>query len=170
MGNWKKTDAKDLLKGLRDIEGKIQKRIREIEAGAGRGLVEAGAFIMSKSVPRAPVDKGPLRRSAFLRPNSGANVLYADDRGNVALIGEPPENVTSVDIGYAEEYAVVQHEHTEFDHPSMARQKAYGKEGVVDPNFTEGFNGEAKFLENPLRENQNKIVEIVARRAKESGR
>lgn len=80
----------------------------------GAGLYLEGNNIISDSLPQVPVDQSALKNSKY-----------------VTLPEITAQNIT-VELGYggeAKEYAVVQHEHTEFKHPG---------------------GGKAKFLQDPM--------------------
>ena len=107
----------------------------------GGALYLEGQTIMTRSKKIVPVDDGPLRASAHV---------------------EGPEysaHVATVTLGYggpAVKYALIQHENEEFHHPSLARQAAGETRG----------QGEAKYLERPVREAQAGLHQRLARRIK----
>lgn len=64
------------------------------------------------------------------------------DKGDLRGSGTvKPDGDNAVDIGFTEPYAVYQHEHTEFKHPK---------------------GGQAKYLEQPFRQNTPKYIDDIA--------
>lgn len=97
------------MKGLKELRAALKKVREDAHAAADRAVYVAGNEVMTDAKMRAPIDTGVLRASGY-----------------VTL----PEN-GKVELGFggaAAEYALVQHERTEFRHET----------------------GEAKFLENAI--------------------
>jgi hypothetical protein len=111
---------------------------------------------LKKSVPRAPLDEGSLRESGHVSVN-GVPYMTGKKDGSVSELTtyDPTPDASDVEfeIGYSVEgggtgregdvnqYAIVQHEHTEFVHPQ---------------------GGEAKFLENAIDEERPKWKKRIA--------
>ncbi|MGI6579937.1 MAG: hypothetical protein ACOX3H_06840 [Saccharofermentanales bacterium] len=145
---------------LNDMNHRMKTMSELIKTSSVQEIYECLKDVLADSVPLAPIEEGALREAGHVAVN---NVRYA--RGNVdGSISEtasydPTPDATQVDfaIGYTVEgggtgregdvntYAVVQHEHVEFDHPR---------------------GGQAKFLEMPLREHRNTWKKRVADRIK----
>lgn len=90
------------------------------EAGAD-GLNRAAEFLRAKSVPRAPIDRGPLRESAQVHDATPSDLESA--------------------VSYDTAYAVRQHEELGYRHD----------------------DGEAKYLERPLHENDAALQALIAK-------
>jgi hypothetical protein len=97
---------------------------RNIERAGKKALNDAALDLLSKSVPLAPLDEGDLRRSGNVEP--------ASVKGDVI----------EARVGYATEYAVVQHEDLSLNHPEPGTQ--------------------AKFLEQPARQNERRYQSFIA--------
>jgi hypothetical protein len=95
-----------------------------VERAGIRAINDAAQDLLSKSLPLAPLDEGDLRRSG--------NVEGATVKGDVI----------EAQVGYATEYAVVQHEDLSLNHP--------------EPGTS------AKFLEKPARENEGLYQRFIA--------
>jgi len=87
---------------------------------ARRGLTQAAEQLRSRSVPLAPIDRGPLRGSAHVEPATGSELVSA--------------------VSYDTPYAVRQHEELDYHHEE----------------------GEAKYLERPLRKHKQELTNILA--------
>ena len=115
--------SKELARGLKRANGRVTRAV-------AAGLYAEANNIMTDSKRLVPVDLGTLK-------NSGYAALPEARRGRVA-----------VEIGYggpAADYALAQHEHTEYRHPE---------------------GGEAKFLEKPVNERTSTFANNVAKHAK----
>jgi len=93
----------------------------KLAQAAADGLNRGAEFLRAKSVPRAPVDRGPLRGSAQVHEAS-------------------PDDLESA-VSYDTPYAVRQHEELGYRHD----------------------DGEAKYLERPLHENDATIQALIAK-------
>lgn len=122
---------------------------------------------LEKSVQRAPVDEGALREAGHVAVN-GTRTIRGNVDGSTSRLQtytpEPTADLVEFQIGYTVEgggkgregnvnlYAMVQHEHTEFDHPK---------------------GGEAKFLESAIAEDRatwnKRIKEATAAALKKEG-
>jgi hypothetical protein len=119
------------LKGLKEAREALKAAKERVGQATARALYVAGNEVMTEAKQRAPVDFGTLRSSGY-----------------VTL---PDPKSPRVEVGFggaAEQYALVQHERTEFKHDV----------------------GEAKYLENAIDATDIKgIVEEELGRAFESG-
>lgn len=116
--------------------------------------------VLVESVPLAPLDEGSLRESGHVAVN-GVRYARGNVDGSVSELAsyDPSPSAGEIDfaIGYTTEgggtgregdvntYAMVQHEHTEFNHPK---------------------GGQAKFLEMPLRRQRGEWRKRIAERIK----
>lgn len=86
-------------------------------------LQMCAADLQGKSAQEAPIDNGDLKANCSVGP----------------LKREGP--TVSLTVGYNLPYAIVQHEHLEFNHPK---------------------GGKAKYLEDPFNENKAKYTRMIA--------
>ena len=112
------------FKGLRDIESKFSKKVKEIERYTEQGLQEAAEHLLNKSLPLVPVDTGRLRRSGIVT-SDGPEKRY------VSFEAHDPKS------GY--EYAPIQHEHLGFKH-------TVGQAKFLEQPFIEEFDVMLKII------------------------
>lgn len=127
--------------GQSSVERNLRKA-RDRMLDAARSAVFLGAnVVMTASKERTPVDIGALRASGY-----------------VTLPRQRAGGVES-ELGYggpAEDYAVIQHEVTEFNHPSLANIRR----GIE----AEGSNtGEAKYLQKAMDEKGREAIWLMRR-------
>lgn len=131
----------DGVKGFDRVMKNLNDQINGIKERSMAGLLEAGLKIEARSNQRVPREYGNLAASSYARK--------AQDGG------------MAVEIGYTAEYALYVHEDLEMSLKGEARPSGLG--------VYWGPNGENKFLEKTLRENQDLIVQIIEQRAKLDG-
>lgn len=127
------------LSGIKEIADNIQDAIDRLKYQSSKGLADALLFIGKESQNRAPVDTGDLRGSLYVEIN-GVKIAQGNKGGGITETGTIPDNAVTGCVGYAAEYAADQHEHTEYEHK----------------------NGQAKYLESVLVENQGRILHLIA--------
>lgn len=139
------------VSGLTGLIKGIRAKQRKDHARLAKGLKKAGLHLLRLSMAIVPVDIGDLRSSAYIRhEGSGAQ--------------------TVVIVGYTAEYAVYVHEIVEAAHGEAYNQK-YAKQIAAKDKYwykgewrvyhKRGKNQQAKFLEQPLRENRNELRKII---------
>lgn len=105
---------------VRELRQKIQQRADSIWFESASAFIDYCLEVLRRAVANAPVDSGMLRGSAFLEIN-GAVVAYGAPEGGIttASMPEPPEPGGSIHarIAFPMPYALIQHEHPEFNHP-----------------------------------------------------
>lgn len=145
------------VEGLDEALERLDREIGQIEGLAQAGLWEAGLRVMRASQKRLTAQiyskgssgsyrlTGNLRASGYVRANAETTRLSPDK-----LIGSQNESVPSdklppigVELGFTAVYALYVHEDME--------------------------GRGAKFLENPILENEAKIIEIVKKRSGADG-
>lgn len=114
------------LRGLRQVERQLRKKVNDINTATTQGLVDAGHYLLDLSQPLVPVDTGRLKRSGFVVKNAP----------NQVFVGYEAYNPIT---GY--DYAPIQHEDLTFNHAPGTQ---------------------AKYLEQPFRENIDTLVDIIA--------
>jgi hypothetical protein len=136
------TGAKEVQQALLNTKIKGYK-------GLKTGLKKAGLYLQRESMKLVPIQTGNLRGSADTQMSGSGKSVAAT-------------------VSYATEYAVFVHENLEAKH-GAAFNAAYAEEiaagqvrwGVVVYYFKRGPKQQAKFLEQPLREKQKQLVQIV---------
>lgn len=136
------------VKGIDGVLKNLNAAIKNIEGNTRKGLSKAGLFIKGESQERTPVDFGILRSSAFSR------------------LSQISKSFASVTIGYTAEYAPWVHEM-----PMTLKGKPRADFGKTKAGVSFGGGsgsgvywqgGENKFLEKAVKQNEAKIVDIIA--------
>ncbi len=138
------------ISGLDDIIKNLRRANTQIGRGVARGLKRGGLLLQRASQEIVPVDKGPLKASAFTRNVGGSGFD------------------TDIIVGYTAEYAVYVHEDLEAAHGAAFNEK-YAKQIADSGNKSfrsRGVNQQAKFLEQPARELRPVILKIIHQEAK----
>jgi len=134
------------LTGLKNVERNLNEAIEEIKGDVSEGVQDVGLDLLSESVKLAPVMTGTLRGSGYVEFNN-QQIAEGTEMGTIIknpLIIEAIDN-PSAEIGFGEEYAVKQHEEVEYNHPK---------------------GGQAKYLEEPMKNNTMKYVDLIRKKAK----
>lgn len=126
------------------IQEKLDRIAEEVPRATLEALEEVATDCISRSVARAPVDKGDLRGTGFVDINGQQVAMGRDDKsGGIDITGspgQPQDGTNEALIGFSSEYAFVQHEHMEFNHPQ---------------------GGQAKFLELTIHEQKEAWLELL---------
>lgn len=150
MGKWVIKTSGDYHAAMNGIRHHMKRLEKVMATVPNQTIHECLVETLEKSVPRAPVDEGSLRESGHVAVD-GMRTARGQVDGSVNKLttyipGETAKN-TTFEIGYTVEgggsgregdvniYAIVQHEHVEFDHPK---------------------GGQAKFLESAIAEDRAK--------------
>jgi hypothetical protein len=134
------------LKGLREVQAAFDAKLKEIQGYTAEALTDVAFSLLGDAVLLAPVDTGDLRGSGFVEID-GKEVAHGVPRkgnkeGKVAITGNAPNKTDmTATIGFATPYAVRQHEELEYRHPQ---------------------GGQAKYLEQPFKENADKYIKHLA--------
>lgn len=131
------------LEGLQEVLSNLEKEVAKIEGRSMEGLFDAGLQIQraAQQELRASVVTGNLRASAYTR-KTGQFVRLDDSQMDRSQSAPDPSGAIpdGVEVGFTANYAAKVHENMEGRSP--------------------------KFLEGPLRRNQQDIIKIIQRRAK----
>ena len=128
------------LRGLEKTLKELNKRVSNVESAAPKAFTDVVLDLTGKSIDRAPVKDGMLRGSGFAEIN-GVRVAQGMKGGGMKTLGTAPKvSKLRGKVGFSEEYALIQHERLDFSHPQ---------------------GGEAKYLENPLKENRDKYINHI---------
>lgn len=122
------------IEGLNDVLNRMG-RVRPLVREAGlRALEECGIDLLGKAARRAPVKEGFLRGSGYAKFDTGT-IAETGRGGGVSVVGSAGDNAKpTVTVGFSVPYAAAQHERLDYKHP---------------------LGGEAKYLENPMKEDQD---------------
>lgn len=158
MARWVIKTPEDYRKAHASMNARLDRIREEIPTAAVEGIYRALIPTLEIAVRRAPVREGHLRRSGHISID-GARVAFGQPDGSIIdefTYDAPPQAAeeTTLEIGFTVEgggtgkegdvntYAFVQHEHTEFDHPST----------VTLSTGQTVLGGEAKFLETAIED------------------
>ncbi len=122
--------------------------------------------LAGKSASRAPVETGDLRNNCVAKVNGKVTFENGDETGNIAKSTARP----FATVGYSLPYALRQHEELNYSHDRtdgnrVNRKMRYKtKDGKISTFLASATvnkvaGGEAKFLENPFKENEDKYIE-----------
>lgn len=158
MAKWEVRTGKDYTAFLSSMTKKMNTLAELTKTSCVQEIYECLKDVLLESVPLAPVEEGSLRESGHVSVSGVRYITGTVDGGTKELTSYDPGSVASIvdfEIGYTVEdggtgregdvnqYAIVQHEHVEFDHPN---------------------GGQAKFLEMPIRHHQPEWKKRVAER------
>jgi hypothetical protein len=123
--------------------------LREAHArGTLRGIIRAGEDLLGRAQRLAPVEEGTLRASASLtiivngrRFEGGIGAQRMAESLVVMLARRGALKSIDAEVSFNTVYAARQHEETSWDHP---------------------LGGQAKYLEQPLRENVRRYSRAIA--------
>ena len=124
---------------LASLHNNLNLAIQFIEGKTHKGFVAAGLFLKGEAVLEAPTEFGLLRNSAF----TSSEQIFG---GSI------------VRVGFTAKYAAWVHEMPMIN--AGKPRKGKNHKGVY---WQDGRN---KFLERPLRENTDTILQIISNRAK----
>jgi len=131
--------------GLDKLMKKLAVMPKKVENATEKALTKVALDLQGKAQLRAPVDTGDLRGSAFTVVGNRQNIAInteSDKNPKSARENIPSaENMQAI-VGFTEPYALRQHEDMDARHP---------------------LGGEAKFLENPYKENRSKYVDMIGK-------
>lgn len=134
------------MTGLREVEQNLNDAISEIKGDVTEGVQDVGLDLLRRSVKLAPVETGTLRGSGYVDFNN-RRIAEGTESGGVIpkqkvmkSLGNP-----SAEVGFGEKYAAKQHEEVGYRHPR---------------------GGQAKYLEEPMKRNTSKYVELIREKAK----
>lgn len=152
------------LKGLDKVIKNLKKEINKIEDRSQAGITAAALFIKGEAQKETPMDLGNLVNSAFVtspdevdsnpifRGKQAANMKAdhvtetVESRGRVKSSRNPV-----AEVGFSAVYATAVHENP--------RSGKSGRPGAAT-------SGSWKFLENALKRNTKKVLDIIKERTK----
>lgn len=135
------------IEGLDELTNNFNNIIKKMGKVNVKAFTDDCLDLLGKSVRDAPIDTGDLRGSGSLQIDN-SNIANGNKDGSITVTGAVNDMETSSInglIGFSEVYAVRQHEHEEYKHPK---------------------GGQAKYLEQPFRENEQKYIKHIAEAVK----
>ena len=134
------------ITGVKEVQQALLNTKIKGYKGLKTGLKKAGLYLQRESMKLVPIQTGNLRGSADTQMSGSGKSVAAT-------------------VSYATEYAVFVHENLEAKH-GAAFNAAYAEEIAAARAghpyyFKRGPKQQAKFLEQPLREKQKQLVQIV---------
>jgi hypothetical protein len=138
------------LEGVDKVMNRITKAMQGIKVGTRKGMIEVVLLVKKGSVQRCPRDTSNLAGSAEVWVSESGNVQYqgspteapAGMEGSRFSGPEPSQAEIEGGIKFGASYAVFVHE-LPYDHP----------------------NGQDKFLEETLKEEEARIVQLLCKSA-----
>lgn len=125
MAKWVVKTAEDYRYAFTQINASVNEL-----ANRAWGLSLIGAFhwaveVMGEAMDLAPVDTGHLRDSAYVYLEVDGDVAAYSLAGVTQTLNSLPSSIGSakITVGFSAEYAFVQHEHIEFNHPLGGQAK-----------------------------------------------
>jgi hypothetical protein len=149
-----------------DIDNVMKKLNVQIKAIRGRtqaGLTAAGQFVRAEAQKQCPVDTGNLRNSAYVVTPGGRTI--GGGKGGVSFTGEQAEALIAGHQSAIEAAAKVAEQFLEHEMYAEIGFTAFYAVFVheIQKNYTVG---DWKYLERALYDNQDRILKIIADRAK----
>jgi len=176
-----------VIEGMDKVLLNLHKEVEKIKGRTLSGFVSALLFVRAESQKECPVVEGNLKNSAFVVASTGgvsagsAPTFKGPHAPDMSAQHQSSINEVSADIskdeisgavGYSAVYAAAVHEN-----PRAGKTEGVSSKGV---KYTAGLTesgkpskravfstvGKWKFLEDPLKSNTKKILEIIAKKAK----
>jgi len=156
------------VEGLEKVLNNLNREVAKMKTGSKQGLIRAGFLIQRGSMQKAPVDTSNLKNSHYTAWGEGKQDNPAfNDQGvsgrkltgaELAEIARNHETTTQVAqsktkgklqvaVGASAAYALFVHEDMAANHPN---------------------GGQAKFLQASVEENYERILDVMAGKAKEN--
>lgn len=138
------------IDGLEALQSKLKAMPDAVNKEAEKALQIAATDLWGKAAERAPVDTGDLRGSGFAVVGNKTVGAMEEDTDPKSVRGTIPEvSGLNAVVGFAEPYALRQHEDMELNHPQAT-----------------GIYGRAKYLEIPYEENRDRYIDDVGKAIK----
>jgi len=115
MAKWVVKTAAQYQRAIKELQENIERRIRSMYFESVQEFYDFCVQALKYSVENAPRDTGDLRGTAYLEINGSVCAIGAD-----AALNSPQAVVGTVHarIVFPMHYALIQHEHWEFNHPN----------------------------------------------------
>jgi len=142
-------DTKSMQKDIKKVQKALEKAEKEAIEAVQDEMIAITFDLLGEGMRRAPVAEGFLRGSGIAKINDQQTAHTESSGGGNATIQRDMKSMTLQklinefigEVAFTAVYATVQHESQEFNHP---------------------HGGEAKYLENPLKEKQQRYIKGIA--------
>lgn len=168
------SSATDFESAMRGIEKQLNFVVDDASEAATKAFTDVALDCLGRSIPRAPIESGDLRSSAFAKFNGvpfarGSKGEQGGGSSACEQIGTPaPAKSFTVTVGYGSIYALRQHEDLSYRHD---RTDGYRRADGTTVNMVAG--GQAKYLESVVLERKiawrRYIIRMVKKSIKEEG-
>jgi hypothetical protein len=133
------------LAGLKKVQANFDKALKEVQGYTAEALTDVVLDLCGKAVLLAPVETGDLRGSGKAEIDK-VLIATGNGDGSLSVVGDGVEMVklrehVSGTVSFSTPYAVRQHEELEYNHPQ---------------------GGQAKYLEQPFKENTPRYIKHLA--------
>ena len=141
------------MKGIDNVLKNLNKEIKGIEGRTRKGMTKVGLFIESKSMKECPVVTSNLKNSRY-------SEAFDTSKG------------PAVEIGFTALYAPFVHENPRAGKTRGISPKGVAYKAPINPSGKRSTQtifstvGKWKFLEDPLKKNARRIIEIIRQKAK----
>lgn len=141
------------MKGIDEVLKNLNKEVKGIEGRTRGSMVEVGLFVESKSMPECPRVTGNLMNSRY-------SEAFDTVKG------------PAVEAGYTAAYAPFVHENPRAGKTGGVSPKGVAYKAPINPSGKRSTQvvfsavGKWKFLEDPLKKNVRRILEIIRKKAK----
>ena len=166
--------------GMDNIIRNLNKEIKKIEGRTEAGMLQAALFIKGESQKEIPVVTGHARASAFVVSSSGINVEAGADEDTIEAAAEAKAVVSaktkagnpSSAVGFGAVYAAALHENPRAGQTGGVSPSGVPYRAPINPSGERSSQGvystvgKWKFLEDPIKTNVRRILQIIARKAK----
>ena len=118
---------------VHEMQKAIDEKIKALEFEVKQEIYDLCLEALGNSVSKAPVEIGTLRGTACLEIN-GIVTARGNKDGSITVLAPMPDGPIGdihARIAFPEQYALIQHEHPEFDHP-LGGQAFYLEIGVAE--------------------------------------
>lgn len=176
------------IEGMDEVLRNLGRETKAIVGASAAGVVKGALLIMRESQKLTPIRLGNLRNSRFLvssvpglAPSAGGGAFKGKDSsamasGHIQAKGEAVVEATlhskggkapTAAIGYSAVYALAVHENPSAGAGGNTQAANEAREGGATPlSGIHSKKGQWKFLEDPLKSNASKILEIIRKEAK----
>lgn len=171
------------ITGLEEIMNNLAKATKRIEGATEAGVIKGAMFIRRQSQKLTPVRLGNLRNSAYVigtglmsPPGGGGGGFKGKDAGKMSADLEEAKMVAKgqaralarrgpvAAVGYGAVYALSVHENPKAGGAGGTAAADTMRTGIKVPlSQIHSKRGQWKFLEQPLKENEGRILDIIKR-------
>lgn len=133
---------------LKKIERNLSKLQKQIEKEVLKGVEEALVDLSARSLTECPLDTGNLRESYKVDVNGDTIIVGTKNAKPMKIkkIKKIKDGKVEAEASYNTDYALIQHEDLTFNHPTPGTK--------------------AKYLEDPLKNNEQKYVDMITDKVK----